>query len=200
MKSKNYLCLLPIILLTGCSSLEQKLPEPAPKQNPLEQKIDQADSLLRQKKFRQAFILYSEAQKETNDIKIYRNLQIKIAGAQLEMKNYPAALAALAPMPEFPATLNDCQKLVMAARILQKMNGKPEYIEALLEVALDNSVDEPGTIPFKAYGYAELGKVYVANKKTARAIRCFEYAAKLYSMTGDEENVRICRNIVEYLR
>lgn len=200
MKSKKYFCLLLLVLLAGCATVKQEELKKEPVLTPLEQKIKKADELFRQKNFQQSFILYSEAQKENADIKLHRDLQLKISAVQFEMRNYPAALAALAPMPEFPATLNDCKKLVMASRILQKMNGKAEHIEALLEVALDNSVDEPGTIEFKAFGYAELGRVYVANKKTARAVKCFEYAAKLYKMAGDKENAVICKNIMEYLK
>lgn len=201
MTNKKHLAIYSLlILLAGCSCVHKEAAPVVPVSTSWEQKMQQADDLMKQKKYQQAFILYCEAQKETKDVKIFRNLQLKISASQYEMRNYPAALAALAPMPELPATLNDCQKLVMAARILQKMKGKPEYIEALLEVALDNSIDEPGVIPFKASGYAELGRVYVANRKTSRAVRCFEYAAQLYNMTGDKENELICRNIMEYLR
>lgn len=200
MKNKAYLCLLALILFTGCASLKQEKQKSEPQLSPLELKINRADGLLKQKNYQQAFMLYAEAQKEAKDEKVFRELQLKISATQFEMNNFPAAMAALAPMPEFPATLNDCKKLVMAARILQKMNGKPEHIEALLEVALDNSINEPGTVPFKASGYAELGKVYVANKKTPRAVKCFEYATKLYKIVGDEENAAICKNIMEYLQ
>lgn len=199
MKSKYCLFLLFTLLFAGCATTEVKVRK-TPAEVSLEEKIAKADDLLKKKDHQQAFILYSEALKEIKDIKVYRELQLKISSTQYEMKNYPAALAALAPMPELPATLNDCKKLVMAAKILQQMKSKKEYVEALLEVALDNPVDEPGTIPFKAYGYAELGKVYVANGKTARAVKCFEYAAKLYNMADDKENAKACRNIMEYLR
>lgn len=201
MEIKKYAGLLSLVFLVGCTSAKKEMATTeAPELVSIETKIEQADEQLKQKNYAQALILYGEAQGETSDVKLFRKLQLKIAETQYEMRNYPAALATLAPMPELPATLNDCQKLVMAARILQQMNSKPEYIEALLEVALDNSIDEPGTIPFKAFGYAELGKVYVSNKKTARAIKCFEYAAKLYKLAGDEENAAICKNIMEYLR
>lgn len=201
MSNKKYLLSLFLLLLwAGCAAPAPERAKAVPAPSPIEKKIAQADSLLRQKNYRQAFILYSEAQKETQDVKLFRTLQLKIADTLLEMRNYPAALAALAPMPELPATFNDCQKLVMAARVLQKMKGKGEHIEALYEVALDNTIDEPGIIAFKASGYAELGKVYAANKKTSRAVKCFEYAAKLYTMVKDEENARACRNIMEYLR
>lgn len=201
MKNKKcFILFFLTLLLAGCNTVQQEPQKSVPVLTPLEQKVKQADLLAKQKNYQKAFILYSEAQKETQNIKIFRNLQLKISSVQYEMKNYPAALAALSPMPELPATLNDCQKLVMASRILQKMKSKGEYIEALLEVALDNSINEPGVIPFKAAGYAELGKVYVANKKTSRAVKCFEYAAKLYDMANDKENAVICRNIMEYLR
>lgn len=195
-------CFAGLLLLcqAGCTSVP---PEPAPEAqsvSPQIQKIREADALMKEKKFRQAFMLYSEVRKEAGDVRQFRELQLKIAAAHFEMHNFPAALAAIAPMPELPATLHDCQKLVLAARILQKMKGKPEHIESLLEVALDNTIEEPGVIPFKAFGYAELGRVYVANQKTPRAIKCFQYAARLYEAAGDRENARICRNIMEYLR
>lgn len=197
---RSLFCFTALLLFAGCAVPQAETVKSLPEPSPLEKKIRQGDTLLKQKNFRQAFIAYTEAQKECTDIKVFRDLQLKRAGTLLEMKNFPAALAALAPMPEFPATLNDCQKMVLAARILQKMKSKGEYVEALLEVALDNSIDAPGIIPFKASGYAELGRVYVANKKTARAAKCFEYAAKLYQMANDEENARICKNIMEYLQ
>lgn len=201
MASKKYFLYSGVmLLLAGCASTAPEPVKPLPEPTPIEKKITQADALLKQKNFQKAFILYSEAQKETNDVKIFRDLQLKIANSLLEMKNYPAALAALAPMPELPASFNDCQKLVIAARVLQKMKGKAEHIESLYEVALDNTIDEPGIIPFKASAYAELGRIYVANKKVPRAVKCFEYAAKLYTMVNDQENARACRNIMEYLR
>ena len=89
--------------------------------SPLQKKIMNADSLVKQNKFQEAYIIYCEAQNETTDEKLYKNLQVKIAAVLYEMQNYHAALAALAPMPELPGTLNDCQKMAIAAKILKKM-------------------------------------------------------------------------------
>ncbi len=204
----NLLIAAAVILLTsGCMTPAEKAAEENAKKqqmqiqlSPLQKKIMNADSLVKQNKFQEAYIIYCEAQNETTDEKLYKNLQVKIAAVLYEMQNYHAALAALAPMPELPGTLNDCQKMAIAAKILKKMNGKPEHIEALLEVALDNSIDEPGAIEFKAAAYAELGKVYVENRKTYRAVKSFEYAATLFDMINETEQAKICRNIIEYLK
>ncbi len=192
--------LLAPLLFAACTTLPEPPPKTAAKLSPLRKKLAEADRCADQKQWRKAFVIYSEAQKEIDDLKLHRAVQLKISRALCGMKNDPAALAALAPMPEFPATLNDCKKLAMASRILHRMKGKPDHVEALLEVALDNAIDEPGVIPFKAAGYAELGRLYVAHRKTARAVKCFEYAAKLYRISGDREQAAACRNIMEYLK
>lgn len=200
MRSSRMILLLGLSLLAGCVSVSPPAQQDAVSTPSLEEKIRQADELFGSRNYQQAFTLYSEARAEAAEEKIFQLLQVKIAGTLYEMNNLPAALAALSPMPELPEDLNDCRKLVMAARILHRMKGKPEHVEALLEVALDNSIGGEGSLAFKASGYAELGRVYVANGKTARAVKCFEYAAGLYARSGDAENAAACKNIMEYLR
>ncbi len=201
MKMKIWIASLVMpVVMAACSTVAPDTAAAPPAQPTAEARMAEARACEQTGNYQKAFIIYSELQSEADDVKTHRALQMLRANALFEMRNYPAALAALAPMPEMPATLDDCRKMILAARILQSMKGKPEHVEALLEVALDNSIDDPEAIPVKAGGYAELGKIYVANGKNARAIKCFENAAQLYEMDNDEEKAKICRNIMEYLR
>ncbi len=198
---KNKLILLSyslgVLLLAGCATTETATPE-APITSA--DKLQEAETLGKRGNWQEAYKIYGELQQNTTDVATFENLQIMKSNALFGMGNYPAALAELAPMPEFPETLYDCKKLAMAARILSKMDTKAEYVESLLEVALDNNVDGDGVIQFKAAGYAELGRVYVTNKKIGKAIKCFEYAADLYDMVNNKEQANACRNIMEYLK
>ncbi len=202
MKSKSFLALSIIpLFITACHTIETvKLKSPVSVKTTLEKKLNQASRLEKVGNYQKAYIIYCEIQKDCDDINVYRDIQLRLADILLKMRKYPAALSALAPMPELPESLYDCKKLFMAARVLKKMKGKPEHIEALMEVALDNRIDEPGVVPFKADGYAELGRVYVDNKKIPRAIKCFKYAADLYKMDENNKKADACRNILEYLR
>ncbi len=195
-KNKTILLLLATMaILSGCATIE---PVPV---KPVElTPVQKADKLFKQGRWQDAFISYSEILKNCEDVKLYRELQVKVASSLYRMQKYPAALAALSPMPEMPASLNDCKKMAMAAQILMAMKAKTEYVESLWEVALDNKVDGDGVMAFKADGYARLGKIYFDNGKNAHAIKCFEYASDLYKKLGNQEKSDNCRNIMEYLR
>ena len=205
MKNKFiYIVLVLPVFFSACLILPEQKNKEEIKQpvkiSPLQAKIIKADSLAKKQNWIEAFKLYSDAKKDTDDFKQYQNIQLKKVAVLIGMKNYQAALVALAPMPELPATLNDCKKLALASTILDKMNSKKEYVEALLEVALDNSIDEAGAIEFKAAGYAQLGRLYIKNKKIPRAIKAFKYASELYEMINNQEQAKVCKNIMDYLR
>jgi len=185
------------LVLSGCASMDKTRTPPL---SPLEVKLRDAAHCRQAGDFQKAFIFYCELQNNIDDQKEYQKISLLKADLLLQMQNYPAALASLAPIPELPATLYDCKKLILASRILQKLKGNPDHIEALLEVALDNSIHESGVIFVKASGYAELGKIYIKHKKSRRAIKCFEYAAMLYDQMDDSQNADACRNIMEYLQ
>ncbi len=194
-----FLAISALAFLCGCSS-----PDPAPAEPPA---LGKGETILREARqleksgdLKTAYIRYSEAMDHAGDLAVMRHIGLERAALLLKMKRCNAALAALEPMPEFPDNLYDCRKMMLAAKILQHMNIKGEYIEALMEVALDNHIDEPGVIPFKAAGYTELGKVYVANRKTRRAVKCFDFAAELYRKNNEPEKAQTCANIRDYLK
>lgn len=200
MKSKfTTILTISALLLVGCFSNET-LESPTPASPTVEQMLNDADNYAKAKRWQQAFVAYSDALNSIDDYQLHQEVKLKVVESLYELQDYPAALAGLAPMPELPATLLDCKKLAMASRILHKMKSKPEYVEALLEVALDNTVQGDGVILFKAQGYAELGKIYVSNGKTAKASKCFEYASELYEMEGNTAQADACKNIMEYLK
>ncbi len=187
-----------IISLSACNlpmPEDEKIKEPEPPE--LYVKAQQAE---KQGNYQQAFMLYSELIDKVDTPKIIRKLTICRAEMLMKMGQYPAALGMLNPMPDYPTNLFECQKMMLAAQILKKMDGKPEYVEALMEVAIDNKIDEDGVIPFKAHGYAMLGRQYIANGKNARAIKCFAYASELYTKDGKNEEAMACKNIMDYLR
>lgn len=188
------------LLFAGCATTVSLPPEAPPPPAPGIVKLEEAISLEKRGVYESAYIRYSEALGELQDQGLYREALLARARTLFEMRRYPAALAALSPMPELPETLFDCRKMALAARILQQMRVKPEYVEALLEVALDNRIEEPGVLAFKADGYADLGKLYIANSKVEKAAKCFEYAAGLYERNGDETRAKACRNIQDYLK
>ncbi|HBJ95392.1 MAG TPA: hypothetical protein DDZ11_02650 [Lentisphaeria bacterium] len=191
-------CLLLSLFLSSCTTIprSQDLSKDLPS---VEKLLKEAETYAGRKNWQKAFMMYSEALSEVENVKLYGEIQLKTAYSLYMMKQYPAALAALAPLPELPATLLDCKKLALASGILHKMNGAPKYVEALLEVALDNSIEASGVIPFKAAAYAELGRIYAEHGKNLRAVKCFEYAAELYDMLGEKEQASACHNIAEYL-
>lgn len=190
------------LLFAGCANTEPPPPEEAvpPPSAPGVVLLREAIDLEKRGVYETAYIRYNEALTELEDPALSREATLARARTLFEMRRYSAALAALSPMPDLPGNLQDCRKMALASRILQKMNVKPEYVEALMEVALDNNIEEPGVGQFKADGYADLGRIYIANGKVERAAKCFEFAAGLYEHNGDEEKARTCRNIRNYLQ
>lgn len=193
------------LLFAGCASTEPPLraADPAsapPPEAPGVVLLREAVDLEKRGVYETAYIRYSEALGALDDPALSREAVLARARTLFEMRRYGAALAALSPMPELPGNLFDCRKMALASRILQKMNVKPEYVEALMEVALDNNIEEAGVAQFKADGYADLGRIYIANKKVEKAAKCFEFAAGLYERNGDLEKARTCRNIRDYLK
>lgn len=193
------------VLLTACRTPEEEtqthdFAEETAIETDFSHRLIQADSCAEEKRWEEAYKLYSELQRDADDPAACRAIQLKTANALFMLGRHSAALAALAPMPELPGSLHDAKKLALASRILQKMNGKPEHVEALLEIALDNSFEGTEADLFRANGYAELGRVYFANSKNARAAKCFEYASDLFRSLDDKEQAETCRHIAEYLK
>lgn len=208
MKKNNRILLVGFLataLLAGCRTARvEDASAPMEEEDVLmsrfEQQMSTAKAYEKSNQWEQAYLLYRDLQTDTDDPTVHRSLQLKAANALFMAGRYPAALAALSPMPELPGSLHDAKKLALAARILQKMDGKPEHVEALLEIALDNSFEGRDADMFRAAGYAELGRVYFSNSKNARAAKCFEYASELFEALHDEEQAETCRHIAEYLR
>lgn len=193
--------LLMFLMAFALSACHRELPEEKVITEPQPPEIYvQAQKAEKQGDYQKAFMLYSELVDKVDTPKIIHDLTLRRSETLMKMGQYPAAFSMLNPMPEYPTNLYECQKMILAAQILKKMNGKPEHVEALMEVAIDNRIDENGAILFKAQGYAMLGREYVANGKTARAMKCFEYAAELYEKDGKSQEANTCRNIADYLR
>ncbi len=188
------------LLFAGCAGTESLPPEPPQLPVPGVALLQEAVELETRGVYETAYIRYNEALSELEDPVLSREAMLARARTLFEMRRYGAALAALSPMPELPASLYDCRKMALASRILQKMNVKPEYVEALMEVALDNNIEETGVALFKADGYADLGRIYIANEKVEKAAKCFEYAAELYERNGNTGKANACRNIRDYLK
>ena len=194
-----YIGVLFILAAAGCATSTPEVAEPAASP-PGMSLFENARGLEASGNYEKAYVAYSEALTELDDVALYQEAIIARARTLHLMNRHGAALSALSPMPEFPETLFDCRKMVLAAKILQRMDSPSEYVEALLEVALDTELNENGVLLFKAEGYAELGKVYIAGNKVDRAMRCFEYAAELYEKYGDMGKMRTCLNIRDYLK
>ena len=195
-----YIGSLLMLAVAGCTTAATDAVETAEPSPPGMAAFENARRLELAGNFEKAYIAYSEVLAELEDKAMYQEAVLARAGALYQLSRYGAALAALSPMPEIPETLFDCRKMGLAAKILQRMETPREYVEALWEVALDTTIHEEGATLFKAGGYAELGKIYIAGDKIERAMKCFDYAAKLYEKCGDTEKMKTCLNVRDYLK
>ncbi|MDO4549997.1 MAG: hypothetical protein Q4C96_01955 [Planctomycetia bacterium] len=140
----------------------------------------------------------------------------KIAAAEclMEMKKYPAALAALEPLPLQVNTEMDALKLALAGETLLYQH-RNEEAEVYLEIAL-NSLDledsvtqiQAGNVEvlpkWAAPAAANLGCACLKNDKPEEAMVMYQFAAMIYRAAGNslaaDKNQRMYDDLANVIR
>lgn len=146
----------------------------------------------------EAVKLYSMVAGRGDNFTLHKAAILARARVLMDMRDFEAAMSSLTPLSENPQTLFDCRKLAMASRLLMSQ-GDFIQAESLMEVAVDNVSTGKETEIFRAEAFATLGKIYIQNKKSDRALTAFRIAGDLYTQNNFPEQAKACKNIAEFI-
>jgi tetratricopeptide (TPR) repeat protein len=144
---------------------------------------------------------YSElAEKAENRTELHKALCGK-AYCLKKLGKMKLALGTLAPLPESPDSIEDCEKLTIAGELLLHLKKYAEA-ESILEVALSGMSSYQGSpnILWEAPAMANLGAAYLRNRKIKQAEIMYAKAANAFAKNNNPTNQRKCQRILNTLK
>lgn len=186
---KNYCIaafLLSILCLSGCGSVaNHKTTKLGIAAEMRQASLSHAHLMRRQGKYQPAIIEYRKVMAVAKSEPERQQACLGIAGCLVKMKNYPAAIATLKPLPLPPESDMDRHVLAIAGEAMLRL-GQCEEAESILEIALDDmEKTSVYTSSWMAGCCGNLGYAYLKNAKPNKAVILYRQTAKLYTQQGN---------------